>query len=76
DYRDKGIGREVIAKIVEMSKDFGYKTIVLEARASNVRAIHLYESIGFVKYNVIVGGYQAKRGVEPEDVVEMSMALE
>ena len=47
DYRNLGIGLEMIRTLVEESRKSGLKTISLEAFAINLRAIHVYESAGF-----------------------------
>jgi ribosomal protein S18 acetylase RimI-like enzyme len=47
DYRNLGIGSEMMKTLVEESRKAGFKTIELEVFASNSRAIHVYEGAGF-----------------------------
>ncbi len=47
EYRDQGIGLEMMKTLVEQSRKAGLKTIELEVFATNPRAIHVYESAGF-----------------------------
>jgi ribosomal protein S18 acetylase RimI-like enzyme len=47
DYRNLGVGSEMMKTLVEESRKAGLKTIELEVFASNSRAIHVYESAGF-----------------------------
>ncbi len=47
DYRNLGIGLEMMKALVEESRKSGLKTIELETFASNPRAIHVYEKAGF-----------------------------
>lgn len=45
--RDFGIGVEMMHALVKESRRAGLKTIQLEVFANNLRAIHVYEKIGF-----------------------------
>ncbi len=47
EYRDKGIGRQMLERIIEICKKKDATAITLEVRPSNHKAIHLYESLGF-----------------------------
>lgn len=50
-YRRKGVARQMITFLVDYLKERGYQKLYLEVRSSNVEAIGLYESLGFVKFN-------------------------
>jgi RimJ/RimL family protein N-acetyltransferase len=52
-YRNLGIGKEIMKKLIELSRIAGLKTIELEVFANNPRAIHLYESVGFKQAGII-----------------------
>ncbi len=52
DYRNNGIAKDMIKKIVELAKKDGVGYISLEVRQSNVPAINLYLSMGFEKIGV------------------------
>lgn len=73
DYRNLGIGLEMIRTLIEESRKSGLKTISLETFANNLRAIHVYESAGFRQ----VGRIPKKiyRNGEFTDAIVMSMEL-
>ncbi len=47
DFRDKGIGRKLIDKLIEDGKEIGYKYMLLDTLPSLNIALSLYESYGF-----------------------------
>jgi len=47
DYRDLWIGLEMMKTLIDESKKLGLKIIELETFATNPRAIHVYEKVGF-----------------------------
>jgi ribosomal protein S18 acetylase RimI-like enzyme len=47
-YRRQGVGRVLIARVVDWSKAKGLPGIMLETQSNNVAACRLYESCGFV----------------------------
>jgi ribosomal-protein-alanine N-acetyltransferase len=47
DYRRRGIGRQMLLKLIEEVKARGVTAMTLEARVSNTPAIKLYEGLGF-----------------------------
>jgi putative acetyltransferase len=47
DYRNQGIGLEMMKTLIDGSRKEGLKTIELEVFANNPRAVHVYESAGF-----------------------------
>lgn len=62
DYRDQGIGRILLSKLIEIGKQKlqGLKIIELGVFGNNERAIHLYQSLGFIKYGVLPKGINHK----------------
>jgi len=48
-FRDSGIGTEVMKMMIEQARTLGLKALTLEAFATNKRAIHVYENMGFVE---------------------------
>lgn len=50
--RGKGIGKQMLLKLLEEGVDMGVEAFTLEVRKSNHAAIHLYESLGFVTEGV------------------------
>lgn len=57
-YRGKGIGKALVDAVKHWAADHGVTRIVLEVRESNVSAIHVYESAGFVKLGIRKNFYQ------------------
>lgn len=49
DYWGKGVGTELLKRITEFCKTSGAKTVELEVRSDNERAIALYKKFGFKK---------------------------
>jgi RimJ/RimL family protein N-acetyltransferase len=48
-FRDLGIGTEMMKTLVKQAQGMGLKVLTLTAFASNKRAIHIYEKVGFVQ---------------------------
>ncbi|MBQ9989790.1 MAG: ribosomal protein S18-alanine N-acetyltransferase [Lachnospiraceae bacterium] len=61
DYRRQGIGRMLLAQILEEGKKRGLSAFTLEVRCSNQAAIDLYKSFGFVEEGVRPGFYEKPR---------------
>lgn len=49
DFRDLGIGTEMMKTLVKQAAALGLKVLTLQAFATNKRAIHIYEKVGFVQ---------------------------
>ncbi|EGD72600.1 N-alpha-acetyltransferase 30 [Salpingoeca rosetta] len=49
DHRKKGIGTMLVKASVEAMKEAGADEIVLEAETSNLGALRIYESLGFLR---------------------------
>ncbi len=47
--RGKGIGRMLVEALLQYVSNLGAAYATLEVRVSNTRAIHLYESLGFIR---------------------------
>jgi RimJ/RimL family protein N-acetyltransferase len=48
-FRDSGIGTEMMKTLVEQAMNLGLKVLTLQAYATNKRAVHVYEKLGFVQ---------------------------
>ena len=66
-FRQRGIGKDLVSKLIEESIKDGIKTFTLEVRKSNEPAIHLYKNFGFVEAGIRKGYYQDKN----EDAIIM-----
>ncbi len=53
EFRNLGIGFEVIRMAIDECRKAGFRTIELRVFSNNSRAIHLYEKIGFNRAGVI-----------------------
>ena len=49
DHRRKGIGRELLRRLIDWSRTQKCEAIMLEVRVGNEEAIPLYESFGFIE---------------------------
>ncbi|WP_417068845.1 GNAT family N-acetyltransferase [Niveibacterium terrae] len=49
EYRGGGIGHALITAAIAAARTRGFERVELQARASNARALHLYEKFGFVR---------------------------
>lgn len=57
-YRGKGIGRQLVKALLSEGKRCGLNAFTLEVRAGNAAAIHLYESLEFVREGIRRRFYQ------------------
>jgi len=72
-YRDMGIGTEMMETLIEGSRKMGLKVLILEVFASNKRARHVYEKVGFQENGRIPKGIY-KKG-QYIDLIRMTMPL-
>ena len=59
-YRDEGIGRELLLTLIEEGKNASLKLLILQCFENNDRALHLYESLGFIHAGLVPGVYAYK----------------
>lgn len=52
-FRDVGIGTEMMKALIDQAQKWGLKVLTLRVFASNRRAFHLYEKVGFVQTGII-----------------------
>ncbi len=64
EVRCRGIGRRLLAYLVERAAAAGMGEAYLEVRPSNTGAIRLYQSLGFEQVGIRRGYYQAVGGRE------------
>ncbi len=61
--RGRGIGRAMVKDCMARAKELGFGVLQFNAVVeNNLRAIRLYESLGFVRLGTIPGGFRAKDG--------------
>ncbi len=75
DYWSLGIGRAMTVACIECAKAAGYAQLELEVVASNIHAITLYESVGFVEYGRNPKGFVSRTAGEQE-LVMMRLELD
>lgn len=73
DFQGRGLGRELMAHLLDTARSRGADTVFLEVRPSNRAAVHLYESMGFNQAGLRRDYYPAARG--REDALIMALAL-
>ena len=73
-YRNRGIGRHLLAYLLERAQASGMAEAFLEVRPSNVAAIRLYQSMGFEQVGQRRGYYQASGGREDAAVLRKRFA--
>lgn len=72
-FQGQGLGRTLLAHMVDVSRRHQAANMFLEVRVSNSKAIALYESMGFCEMGIRRNYYPTKTG--REDAVLMGLAL-
>lgn len=67
--RGKGLGRRLMARVMEVARERGVEKLYLEVRASNTAALELYRSLGFVEVGIRKGYYD-----DPKEDARIMMA--
>ncbi len=67
NHRRKGVGKQLLLRLLEEARAKKYRVFTLEVRVSNKPAIALYEQLGFVKEGIRKDFYRKPR----EDAVIM-----
>lgn len=75
EYREKGIGKVIIKKCLDLCKNFGYERVVLDMKKSNTRALHVYNSIGFIVVGESPKGYEIRGNILDEETIHMEITL-
>ena len=72
-YRCHGLGRRMLAYLLERGAAAGMSEAFLEVRPSNTAAIRLYQAVGFEQVGMRRGYYQAAGGREDAAVLRLSL---
>src|SRR5215472_16280204 len=72
-FRCRGLGRRLLALLVERAASAGMKEAFLEVRPSNTAAIRLYLAHGFEQVGMRRGYYQAVGGREDAAVLRLGL---
>lgn len=71
EFRGQGIGRQLLAYVLDEARSVGARRAALEVRASNTAAIGLYSAFGFTTEAVRKGYYPNP----PEDALVLSRTI-
>ena len=71
--RGRGISRTLLRQLLDLAVEAGVEDAFLEVRPSNLAAIRLYQSLGFVQVGVRKGYYQAAGGREDATVLRLDL---
>lgn len=74
DLHGKGIGRRQLDKVVELAREKGMRSILLEVRPSNTHALAVYQRYGFSQIGLRRDYYPAAAG-KREDAIVMRLHL-
>jgi ribosomal-protein-alanine N-acetyltransferase len=72
-YRCRGVGRRLLASLIERATAAGMADAFLEVRPSNTAAIRLYLALGFEQVGMRRGYYQAVSGREDAAVLRRAL---
>lgn len=72
-YQGLGLGRALLVQMIEVSRRHHAANMFLEVRVSNLKAIALYEAVGFCEMGIRRNYYPTNNG--REDAVLMGLAL-
>ncbi|MCI1032549.1 MULTISPECIES: ribosomal protein S18-alanine N-acetyltransferase [Raoultella] len=72
-FQRRGLGRELLERVIDEVEKRGVATLWLEVRASNAAAIALYESLGFNEATIRRNYYPTADG--REDALIMALPL-
>ncbi|HKJ09588.1 MAG TPA: ribosomal protein S18-alanine N-acetyltransferase [Gammaproteobacteria bacterium] len=73
ESQGKGVGRRILAHLMELARRHEAQMCLLEVRPSNAAAVHLYESMGFNEVGVRRNYYPSDSG--REDALILACAL-
>ncbi len=75
EHQGQGVGTALLHKAIDMARRLGKKTLVLEVRVGNTRALTWYQRKGFRPVRHLPGYYRTGPG-RWEDGLQMELSLE
>lgn len=72
DCRNRGLGRKLLSMLIGWLFRQGYREIRLDTNLTNLRAQHVYESLGFRKLRVNIDSWTDQLG-RPQSSVDYAM---
>jgi ribosomal-protein-alanine N-acetyltransferase len=76
DFQDGGLGRRLVAHMLERAWQLSARTVFLEVRPSNPAAYHLYITMGFNEVGTRKGYYPARSGKEDAIIMAKELRLD
>jgi ribosomal-protein-alanine N-acetyltransferase len=73
ELQGQHIGRTMLNKVIELAREKGMRSILLEVRPSNRRALAIYKHCGFVEIGLRRNYYPAYSGREDAIVMRLSV---
>ncbi len=73
DRQGEGLGRTLVAHMLERARARGADMVFLEVRPSNLVAIHLYRSLGFNEIGLRKNYYPSSAGHEDAQVMALDL---
>jgi ribosomal-protein-alanine N-acetyltransferase len=73
-HQCQGLGRGLLTGALKLSRGMGMRRMLLEVRPSNLAALALYRSVGFVEIGLRRGYYPAENNGR-EDAIVMELKL-
>lgn len=61
EFRNRGIGKQLMQRLLLEAKTADITNIILEVRLSNASAIHVYETMGFTIQGIRKGFYECPK---------------
>lgn len=74
DLQGRGLGRILLDKIIQLARKDGMKSVLLEVRPSNQRALQVYRHVGFAQIGLRKNYYPAGAAAR-EDAIVMRLPL-
>ncbi|MBB1270017.1 ribosomal protein S18-alanine N-acetyltransferase [Shewanella sp. SR44-3] len=71
-FQGQGLGRLLMKQLIDEAVNRDAAVIMLEVRASNVGAIHLYQSLGFIEVSRRKNYYQSQTGYEDAILMDLT----
>lgn len=74
DYWNLGIGAQLTSSAIDFAREAGYSQLELDVVTENLRALALYEKLGFREYGRNPRGFRLRTG-QWQELVEMRLEL-
>lgn len=75
DCQNRGLGRILLSMLIAWLFESGYEKIVLDTNLTNLRAQHVYESLGFRKLRINYGSWTDQLG-QKQSAVDYELTKE